>query len=204
MVQRNLTIPHRIFCITDNPCGIDSDVTTVRLWPNPVPQYGSMHRPNCFVRLKAFSKDFAAIVGPRFVSIDLDCVITGNMDSLFDHKEDFKIWGDTNHLTPYNGSMWQMNTGARSKVWESFDPLTSPDIPAQKQYFGSDQAWISYKLGPDEKKWGKADGVYSYRNDIKPDGNRLPWDSKIVFFHGQHNQWDTEMQNFQWIKEHYK
>lgn len=204
MIRRNLTIPHRVFCITDNPAGIDEDITTVRLWDNPVPHYGTHHRPNCYVRLKAFSKEFEQIVGPRFVSMDLDCVITGNIDHLFDRPDDFMIWGETHDINPYNGSMWMMNAGARAHVWDDFDPAKSPEIAMQKRFFGSDQAWMCYALGPDEKRWSTSDGVYSYRCHIRPLGGSLPGNAKIVFFHGQYNPWDADMQKIEWVMENWK
>lgn len=210
MVSRNLTIPHRIICITDDRHGIDSSIETVTLWENPVPTYGAFHRPNCFVRLKAFSKDFEKIAGDRFVSIDLDCVITGNIDPLFDHDNDFMIWGQTHDINPYNGSMWMMNTGSRSKVWDDFDPVKSPALARTKGFFGSDQSWMCYALGPNEKRWTTADGVYSYRNHIRNEknisgvANSLPSNARLVFFHGQYNPWDAEMQKIEWVEQHYR
>jgi hypothetical protein len=114
------------------------------------------------------------------------------------------IWGDTNPTTPYNGSMWMLRAGSRVKVWKTFDPQRSPRLGLAKRYFGSDQAWIATCLGPNEKRWTRADGVYSYRNEIAPKGGALPADARIVFFHGRHDPWHSDIQaKHAWVREHW-
>jgi hypothetical protein len=97
------------------------------------------------------------IFGKRFVCMDLDCVITGNLDPLFDVPDDFKIFHGTGGGRPYNGSMILMTAGARSQVYEQFNQEAA--VEAGNKFLGSDQAWISQVLGPDEATWGPADGV---------------------------------------------
>jgi hypothetical protein len=201
MVTRHLTLPHRLLCITDNPTGIEID--THPLWEDygiRNPDWG-ITRPQCYRRLKAFSKEMQPILGDRFVSIDLDCVVTGSLDPLLSREEDFIINRGMTQKNIYNGSMWMMNTGCRSHVWETFDPKTSPKQASR--WLGSDQAWMRESLGPFEKTWGPEDGVAAYLRI-----HRIPkWevkDTKIVFFQGTLKPWDSTAQNLKWIKEHYK
>lgn len=206
MVRRHYQAPHRFMVVTDDPKGIDPCIECIPLWddyatvPNP-----SDHRgPSCYRRLKIFGEEARAMFGDRFVCLDLDTVITGDMSPVWDVPEDFKIWGDTNPTSPYNGSMILMTAGARKKVWETFNNVTSPIRSQEKGYFGSDQAWIGYCLGPDEKIWTRRDGVYSFRNDIQPKSGKLPENARIVFFHGRFNPWDAEVQQIPWVREHYR
>lgn len=75
MVNRHLSMPHEIVCITDDPAGIDrSAVRIVPMWDD-VREFGM-----CWTRLKVFKPEMADLIGPRFVSIDLDCVIVGSLD----------------------------------------------------------------------------------------------------------------------------
>jgi hypothetical protein len=112
------------------------------------------------------------------------------------------IWGDTNPTTPYNGSMWMLRTGSRTRVWTDFDPQRSPMIGLAKRYVGSDQAWIAVCLGPDQPKWTRRDGVYSYRNEIAPKYGILPHDARIVFFHGRHDPWHRDIQiKHPWVRQ---
>jgi hypothetical protein len=118
MISRNLDLPHRFLCITDDPAGVSCE--TYPLWNEPnvnLPQ----GRPNCYRRLKVFG-DFGKELGDRLMSIDLDAVITGNITQIVDRKEDFVIWKDVSQSTLYNGGMWCMTPGTRKQVWESFPP----------------------------------------------------------------------------------
>lgn len=206
MVKRHLSIPHRFFCVTDDPKGIDKEVEIVPLWNDfaDVPSPHGRGNPSCYRRLKMFSAGAASMFGPRFVSLDLDCVVTGSLDPLFDRPEDIVLWGDTNPTTPYNGSMILLRAGSRTKVWDEFDPQTSPRKAAALGYFGSDQAWIGAALGPNEPKWSKADGVYSYRCDLRGKHD-LPEGARLVIFHGQHDPWARDVQQrHAWVREHYQ
>jgi hypothetical protein len=149
----------------------------------------------------------AALVGPRFVSIDLDVVITGDLTEIFNRKDEFVIWGATQRKTPYNGSMWMMNLGARQQVWDRFnqDPEKLVNRSRGAGFYGSDQAVMNYVLGPNESKWAEIDGVYSYRMHIKPVNGTLPKNAKVVFFEGHYDPWNpVTQQTAPWIVEHYK
>jgi hypothetical protein len=207
MVERNYSKPHEVVCVTDNPIGIDPRVRIVPIW-NDFADLRSPHgrlQPACYRRLKAFSPEMAETIGPRFVSVDLDVVILGDMSSIWDRDEDFIIWNSPLRKTPYNGSMWMMNAGARKQVYEGFHPITSPERARRAGFQGSDQAWISYILGPDEAVWSKADGVMAWTNDIRRHRFRLPTHSKVVFFQGYVNPWDDfAVKHAPWILDHYR
>lgn len=206
MVRRHYPHPHRMICVTDDAAGIDSAIDIVPLWNDHAtlqsPHGG--HNPSCYRRLRAFAPDAAQFFGPRFVSLDLDTLIVGDMSPVWNRSEDFIIWGETDPRSWYNGSMWMMTAGARPQVWEKFNPRTSPREAFRAGRFGSDQGWISHILGKREATWGRADGVYSYRVHIAPQANALPADARIVMFHGRHDPWDYNMQAIDWVREHYR
>jgi hypothetical protein len=209
MVARHYPHPHRFLCITDDAAGLDPDVETIPLWNDfahvPSPHGGK--NPSCYRRLRLFHPEIASVFGERFVSLDLDCVIVGDLTPLWDRPEDFVAWGDTNPLpgSHYNGSMMLLRAGARPQVWTEFDPATSPQLALRARCFGSDQGWISYCLGPGEARWTQADGVYSFRNDIMPANvARLPANARIIFWHGHVDPWSNYAQaNCPWVREHY-
>lgn len=209
MLKEHLHIPHRILLITDRPDDpVECD--TYPLWDHPVVQTPSGH-PNCYKRLYAFSKDMKPVLGDRFVSIDLDCLILPGPDGrgitpLFENDNDFMImngWRGSSPsdergkgCCPYNGSIWMMKTGERSHVWDDFDPLTSPSatkdmrMPNGQKWYGSDQCWIAYKC-PDEKTWGLKDGVQSFIRDGR--GKRLGMECRVMFFPGHVKPWSNPM-----------
>jgi hypothetical protein len=185
MVRRHYADPHRFLCITDDAEGLDSSIDVLPIWrhladvPNPM----GVRRPSCYRRLTLFDPAMAPIVGKRVVWLDLDCVVTNDLRPLWNRPEDVVLWGGTHQKTPYNGSMVLLTVGARPKVWARFHPVLSPRQTRAAGFYGSDQAWLSYVLGPKEARWTQADGVYSFPCDVEPRG-LLPPASRIVFFHG--------------------
>lgn len=208
MVARHYPDPHEFVCVTDDPAGIDPEVRIVPAWNDfasvPSPHHGA-NKPSCYRRLRAFAPDIAEVLGPRIVSLDLDCVILGDLRPVWNRPEPFVIWGNTHKRTVFNGSMFLLTAGARPQVWEQFDPRRSPAIAHAAGNFGSDQAWISYCLGRGrEAMWSRADGVFSYRLDIQRHGGRLPRTARIVFWHGPIDPWSEEGQRHAWVREYYR
>lgn len=199
MVAANLKIQHRFVCVTDDARGIDLDIGIVPLWPD-LADLG-----HCYRRLKIFDTSMKDLVGERIVSLDLDSVVTGDLTPLFDRPDDFVMLKDTQPPTPYNGSMFMMNAGARSKVWTEFQWPESRRRGAALGYAACDQAWIGACLGTNEKVWTGKDGAYSYRNEIQRSfGGKPPENSRIVFFHGREKPWDAKQQQATWIRAAYK
>ena len=199
MIGRNLDIPHRFLCITDDPQGVKCE--TYPLWTEPNVNLPT-GKPNCYRRLKVFG-EFGKELGDRLMSIDLDSVITKNITPIVDRKEDFVIWGDVARNTLYNGSLWLMTPGTRTQVWEKFTPL-APQITKQHGIVGSDQAFVSHILGPGEAMYTTEDGVYSYRNHLRDGRLPKPPNARIVIHHGRHDPWSAHCQAHRWVREAYK
>lgn len=205
MVERHYSKPHRFICITDDPEGLDSRVEVVPLWDD-FSQMQSPHGrryPSCYRRLKMFSPEIKDLVGERFVMMDLDCVVVGDLEPLWDRDEDFVAWGGTNRTTHYNGSMMLMTAGARKQVWEEFDPDISPIKSVNAGQFGSDQGWISFKLGKGEAMWDTSDGVYSYVVHLSPRRELLPKNARLVFFNGKIDPWSYDAQRLAWVRKYW-
>jgi len=222
MIHRNLTLPHRFVLFTDyfdraaiqNPKSeienpFDPLIDALPLWDdyhllgNPVwrPEF-----PQCYVRLKAFSKEMVAVLGPRFASIDLDCIVVGNLDEILGRTEDFVIYRQParqsfDKAQPYNGSMWLMNTGCRPRVWEDFHGAESlaPFVgdPKREHFLQTDQGWMAFTLGLQEQGWSDRDGVVMW-SWLQHKGWKLPDNARIVFFNGKTKPWD-----YLWIGENY-
>lgn len=212
MIARHYPHPHEVVCVTDIPSGIDPRVRVVPAWNDyaTVPSPYGGHQPSCYRRLRAFDPEVATVFGPRFVSMDLDTVIVGDMTPIWNRPEDFIAWGETDPRSYYNGSMLLMTAGARPKVWTQFNPATSPRQAFQAGRFGSDQGWISYCLGKGEPIWTTKDGVYSFNIHIRPRRGSsdplkpLPSDARVVMFHGSVDPWSPEAQRLPWVKESWK
>ena len=224
MVSRHLALPHRLVCVTNTPKGIDSSVEILPLpevkvsssrWPS------SKGLPQCFRRLDLWRADAANVYGDRFVSMDLDCVVTGSLDPLFDRTDDVVMCQGKSGKVAYNGSMLLLKAGSRPEVYERINQREI-DI-ATERYLGSDQAWIGYVLGPNEPVWTENDGVYrwSVRQFPAPVKNRRnfaasrkalpdqeldpqpPQDMRVLFFMGGYKPRDLKSA-YPFIERHYR
>lgn len=207
MIARHYAKPHRFCCVTDDATGLDG-IETVQLWNDykDVPSPHGRNNPSCYRRLKLFAPDAGLVFGDRLVCIDLDMVIVGNIEPLFDRPEDFVIWGQSDYPKSqwYNGSLWMLRTGTRPKVWTEFIARQSPLMAMRAGKKGSDQGWISYILGPKEATWGEKDGVVSYRVHLSKTGWALPAHARVVAFHGRVDPWHYQAQQHAWVQEHYR
>lgn len=206
MVRRHFPHPHRFLCVTDIPQGLSDQVEVIPAWNDfaDVSSPHGAHQPSCYRRLRAFHPEIGTVFGKRFVMLDIDTVIVGDLTPVWDRPEDFIAWGETDPRSFYNGSMIEMTAGARPRVWTAFDPLRSPRASKAAGRFGSDQGWISHCLGQGEAIWKTADGVYSYRVHIAKQGGGLPDNARIVMFHGGTDPWSHEAQRLLWVRRHWR
>lgn len=202
MVRRNLSMPHRIACVTDIPEGIDRSVEIITppgdFMDISNPKWSS-GKPQCYRRLSMFRRDAANIFGERFVCMDLDSVIGGPLDPLFDRDEDLVLFKGTHRNRPYNGSMMMIRAGCRPDVFEDFTQEGA--LESGHEFCGSDQAWLMHKLGPNEATWDERDGVYwfggPYRRRAKVSTPR------ILFYPGAIKPWDATLLD-RFTREHYR
>lgn len=203
MVKRHCRLPHRIVCVTDDTSGLDRSIESVPLWDDhaSVPNPTGGGRPSCYRRLKLFDPGIGLVVGERFVMLDLDCVITSDVTPLWDRPEDAVFWKSPTNEWPYNGAMFMMTAGARPQVWQDFDPVKSPLATHRAGYRGSDQAWISHKLGWNEAVWTANDGVCFYGSIPHARRNAKPHGARIVFTTAGNPPWELP---HTWIRGAYQ
>lgn len=166
-VQRNYSKPFRFVCITDDAAGLAPGIEALPIkrdfmaLKNPT----SPTRPNCYPRLPLFDDDerYRYPIGDRFISIDLDAVLTGPLEPIFDRTEDFVIYKIRGH---YCGSLFLASRGARSQLLTAFCGGSTPHLTNKAGFRGSDQAWFEYCLGPDEATFTIDDGVYGWQDEI--------------------------------------
>lgn len=204
MVKRNLSLPHEFVCVTDRPDSVPQGIRAVKLDK-------STHIPGTrYAKLMLFRRDIEQVLGKRIAYIDLDCVVVGNLDPIFDREEDLVLWRNPNHAEHnrrayYNTSIMLLSAGCRPEFRESFSPETSP-AKAARRTSGSDQAWISMLANKKEPFWGDGSGIYGARRggDISPGASReLPKDARIVFFPGRREPSMTSVRaQHPWIAEH--
>jgi hypothetical protein len=197
MVSRNLAMKHKLLCVTketDLPPNVER-IDPPGEFEDIQPKWGP-RKPNCFRRLVMFAPDASKTFGCRFVSMDLDCIIGGPLDPLFDRPEDFVIFKGTHQSRPYNGSLMMLKAGSRPQVYRRFNQAAAD--ASGEAFHGSDQAWIAHCLGPNEATWDERDGVWHFDQYLKRwmkanptilffPGKRKPWEFKDVFPYTKRN-----------------
>lgn len=199
MVRRHATIPHRIACVTDMPAGIDPSVEIIAPprefedWR--IPSWGS-GKPQCLRRISMFRKDAGSIFGERFACMDLDCIVSSSLDGILSAPEDFRICKGTAKNRPYNGSLMLISAGCRPQVYEDF--TFEGAMQAGQSFVGSDQAWIMYKLGPNEAVFDLDDGVQMSTGWFRAD-------APLTFYPGSIKPWDVvRLGGNEWAERHYR
>jgi hypothetical protein len=199
MISRNTTRPFRFVCFTERRTGIDERIETrplpymLRGWWCKIPLFAP---PPC-------------IEDAQIVAIDLDVVVTGNIDWLMDWRGDFcglSAWTTANgDMTRkyYNGSLWSLRPGAHKKVWENF---VHRGDEIMKTYY-SDQEYISEQIlnAPtfDELFPGKILGFntdwWNLQPEHRPDAMKTP----LWVFHGFPKPSEA-YKKVEWIREHWQ
>ena len=200
MVERNLSLPHRFVCCTDD---IIDGVETLPL------DYTKHIPGTVFLRLMQHNPEFARQLGTRILSLDVDMVITGSLDKLVSRPEDFVIWRNPNFPAPkrayFQSSVQLFTPGARRCLYDDFDPRTTP-LWVNWRFGGREQAWISERLSwKDTAVFTAEDGVYGLGR-LRGAGiyDTVPDNACIVSTPGARAPWQEEIQDeFPWIKEHY-
>jgi hypothetical protein len=197
MLERHLSIPHRLVCVTDDPEGIDPRVKIVDM-PVEVEDW-----PGMFQRLILFRPDAEKLFGKRILAMDLDVVIRANIDDLVSREEDFVMWeprlyhmrnGD---YSRYNASMILMDAGCRPEVWTEFSVAKAQRRLKDAGLAVDDQSWISHVLGPDEAIWPWNGDIVSVKAVPAPQRARM------VFFNGPRSP-ATMQEEYPWIAEHWR
>jgi hypothetical protein len=181
-VERNLTVPHRFVCLSDT----DVDCERIRLrhdWPG------------WWAKIAMFEP---GVIRDPTLYLDLDTIITGNMDSFTDLPHEFAMLENFNdNEFVGSGVMW-FKEKAPEIVYETFakSPQRIMDYYAAHKHgsYMGDQAFIWDTL---ERKVDtiKSTALRSYKRHCR---NGLPQGTAIVCFHGRPRPIEI---NPKWLEE---
>lgn len=196
MIQRNTTRSFRFVCFTDRRDGINAHIECrplpyqLRGWWCKIPLFAP---PQC-------------VEDDQIVCLDLDVVITGNIDWLLDWRGDFCAlahWQTANGDTTkkyYNGSLWSLKPGTNTHVWEN---LQSCADAVMREYY-SDQEWIAEQIPAaptfNELFPGKVLGFNTHYWNKQPQDRPRGEDAALWIFHGFPKPSEVYKQ-VDWVKE---
>ncbi len=187
MVQKNLTLPHRFVCFTDDPTGLDAGIEVRELPPyHDNPNIGDKG----WRKLSLFNAPLADLQGVALF-LDLDIVIRRNIDELFEVPGDFLICKDWDFPRDIigNSSVFRFDVGKYPEVLENFYKLGNE---IRKDY-RNEQAFLSYQMHEKGilQYWDKSWCVSFKRHCLRPFPLNFflqpvdPEDVKIIVFHGK-------------------
>lgn len=210
MVNKHLTIPFEFYCITENTDGLYPDVKVLDL----ILEEGLK---GWWYKLQLFKKDFYGLSG-QAMFLDLDVVLTDNIDPLFEvNPDEFVIIRDLQAGKVYNSSVFKLMLGTQTHVWDSF--MQNKENIISRMH--GDQDWISEtvndaKIWPknwvvsfkkecnsrDKNSWGAIGRLLRSKGYCLPKGNATPpEEAKIVYFHGKPDPDDVVDKSFDMWKQ---
>jgi len=200
--KRHLRQPYRFVCATD-----DDSLSIPGVETTPIKDPGLTKQKGCFARLRLFDKVWQDDIGveDRLANVDLDVVVTGEIDLLFNRPDPFVVLKGANasNPCPFNGSLFMLRRGAHPELWDDFTLEAASKIPFYE--FPDDQGWFWHKI-PDASGWnvGSPSGVYAFQKPGWPAdvGDRLPAGARMVVFPGWRSP--SKFKHLPWIKEHWR
>ncbi len=213
MVKRNLTIPYRFVCLTDNPEGLTPNIDIVAF---------QQEFEYCWTKIELFKPDNFSYE-ELCLYLDLDVVITGNIDALVTIDPEKKFiglydWYSSRKNPHYNSSVMRFYGNCNTHLYSyllaklkdgtirwgrEFDAyLGSNDkvvLWEGKKRYGGDQEWISHYVYPQKEIKGNSfpkNWIMSYK---KHGRKRLRKKCKIMVFHGFPKPHEV---NNAYVKEH--
>ena len=218
MVRRNTTVPVNFYCITDNTEGLDEGIN-FRMLPD-------LGIKGWWYKLMLFKSELFDISGTT-IFLDLDVVITSNIDELFTYEPGtFRIIKDLKR--GFNSSVFRLEIGSQTEVWERFWENKESII----ERLHGDQDWIAEAIPHHMNEWPR-EWVVSFKKQCNARAKRtwgaigrillkldmfpttkgyaqLPEEARIVIFHGKPDPVDVMngpwgvWKEAPWIREYWK
>ena len=190
-VRANLGRPFRFHCLTDDEAGLLSEIET-----RPLPRLDIPDRfaRTAWLKLGLFADGDAGLSGDCLF-LDLDILITGNMDGFFDYKEGKRCiiqnWVQAHQVFKRrpdigNSSVFRWRANSMGFVLDKF----YSECDWALANFHPPQTYLTYALG--EKYWWPDSWVRSFKRHAVPlfpinlaMTPRLPKGTRILVFHGR-------------------
>jgi hypothetical protein len=213
-VKKHLTVPYEFICVTDRPHSFDADKDI-----RPVVMDRTTHVPGKeWAKWMTFHPNGPELFGgDRFLQLDLDAIICGNIDSIVQRSEPLVVWRNPARVpwdnpkrwssrALYNGSIILHTLGTAPDLWRCFVDNKDNIL----RHMRDTQALMSAVMDTDAPHWDGKDGIYRLAREDTPGSGitgdqGLPADARIVFFPGsEHKPWLSKVRSvFPWITDYW-
>lgn len=172
-VKRNTTLEFKFHCFTEDSDGVNKDIIIHPLICNNIDGWWN--------KLYLFSNKVN--IDGRVLFIDLDTLITGNIDDLLKVTEGFVMIKDFFYpLQNYDGSgLMSFETKQHPEIWDKF--IANPSAAIKELHPHGDQRWI-VKFVDDITHWQDIlpEQIMSFKLQC---ANSLPDNARVVCYHGK-------------------
>jgi len=205
-LARHLRLDHELCCVTDDPTGLDPRVRVVTM-PTEF-----AHTSRCRRRMWQFARARLADFGYRFLHIDLDTVLTGDITAIVDRQEPLVCWR-AHYANVVSPAFMLLDTGYLHDLWQRFaaDPDGYPAATGVRN--ASDLAMLNHFLKdrPEPAYWDDRDGFVPYFGvryerlehlGVGPNRPTLPDGARVVMLGGADLD-VLEQGRYDWIRTHW-
>jgi len=208
-IQRNTTIEHRFICYTDDPEGVECEtrpfLIDLPVWWYIIGLTNPEHEHN-----------------DQLVYMDLDTIITGNIDHILTLDKPFATISDFGWTSGLQTAYIMWNKSVRDAVWKHFTtkykPADYPKLDCDYTKWGGTNQFLEECMGvvrinknpkpaiQDAPPVVRLQDVYpgecvSYKAQSLQNTQQLNDNIKMVFFHGKPQPHEVDNA---WLKEHWK
>ncbi|HUO12679.1 MAG TPA: glycosyltransferase [Caulobacteraceae bacterium] len=188
MVARHLARPFRLVCLTDDAAGVRREVVTA---PLPAMPRLNQRKERGWLKIGSFSPEVAPLLGEAVLFLDLDVVVMGSLDPLFDHPGAFPMIRDWYHPVRVvaNSSVYRYRPAERVAIFEDFARNTDAIVGRIR----NEQEYLSeYLLAQGELSFWPPAWCPSFRVGCLPLWPMRLWRSpqpplgaRVIVFHGE-------------------
>lgn len=217
MARRHMSRPFRFVCFTDDASGLNPGIEAM---PIPELRIDAPYENTPWRKLALYERTLGDLNGPALF-MDLDVVVTGALDPLFDHPGDYCIihnWTHPDRIVG-NSSVFRFEVGSKTELVETF--LSKP-TQHWVDLYRNEQAFLSHILGRERLTYWPADWCVSFKKHCLPRRplqwvlpSAAPAGARVVVFHGHPNPdealegrwpggWWKGLRPAGWIAEHWR
>ena len=215
MVARNLSKPFRFICLTDDAKGLMSHVECFPIPKISVELSGPERGWN---KLAVFQESLYDITGD-ILCLDLDLIIVGSLDDLFEIEGSFLIIKDwvKSDLTG-NSSVYRFTVGAHKEVLSVFEN----SFESIKKTFRNEQEYLSDMMAKKNcLKYWPVDWCRGFKRHcirrfsfVVARDTLIPINSRVIVFHGKPDphdalnghsgKWYRKFKPADWVGEYWR
>ncbi len=175
-IAKNLPLPHKLWCITDDASKIPEWVEPIEADPGVTGWWNkiALFRPDVLPK------------GQRGLYLDLDTIITGDLVDVASYTGKFAMLRDFYFKGNANSGVMAWEAGTLDHIWRVWDRCGRPQTDP-----GGDQSWIE-SIQPEADLWqdNLPGQIISYKVDCQ---QGVPDNARVVCFHGEPRPHTTDL-----------